>query len=51
MMMEVPNPNSGLVLNLEVSRQNKQTLFDYSIRYGFTVCRPELLVRVLGATE
>jgi hypothetical protein len=50
-MIEIPNPNSGLVLNLEVSRQNKQTLFDYSIRYGFTVCRPELLVRVFGATE
>ena len=51
MLMQVPNPNSGLVLALEVSRQNKQTLFDYSIRYGFTVCRPELLVRVFGATE
>ena len=51
MLMQVPNPNSGLVLALEVSRQNKQTLFDYSIRYGFTVPRPELLVRVLGATE
>lgn len=51
MSMEVPNPNSGLVLNLEISRQNKQTLFDYSIRYGFTVCRPELLIRVFGATE
>lgn len=50
-MIEVPNPNSGLVLNLEVSRQNKQTLFDYSIRYGYTVVRPELLVRVFGASE
>lgn len=51
MMMQIPNPNSGLVLALEVSRQNKQTLFDYSIRYGYTVARPELLVRVFGATE
>jgi hypothetical protein len=49
-IIQVPNPNSGLVLALEVSRQNKQTLFDFSIRYGFTVVRPELLVRVFGAT-
>ena len=49
-IIQIPNPNSGLVLALEISRQNKQTLFDFSIRYGFTVCRPELLVRVFGAT-
>jgi len=51
MMMEIPDMNSGIVLNLEVSRQNKQTMFDYSIRYGFAIPRPELLVRVFGATE
>ena len=51
MIMQVPDRNSGIVLALEVTRQNMQTMFQYSIRYGFAVCRPELLVRVFGATE
>ena len=51
MLMQVPDRNSGLVLALEVTRQNMQTMFQYSLRYGYSVCRPELLVRVFGATE
>jgi hypothetical protein len=39
---------SGLVLRLEVSRQNKRTRYEYDILYGYQVIRPEFFCRVLG---
>ena len=42
------DPETGISLVMEVSRQNKQTEFDLSILYGTAVVRPEHVVRVLG---
>ena len=42
------DPISGLVIRLEVSRQNKQWTLDWDILYGATAVRPELCARILG---
>lgn len=42
------DPVSGLVMRLEVSRQNKQVRYEFDILYGVQVIRPEYGVRILG---
>lgn len=44
----VVDPQSGLSLRLEISRQWKQTLFCYDILYGCQCIRPELAARLAG---
>ncbi len=39
---------SGLTMRLEVSRQNKQTLFCFDVLYGVALVRPECACRILG---
>lgn len=48
MIRQVPDPQSGLVLCLEISRQYKQTMAEFSLLWGSTLARPECAVRILG---
>ena len=43
-----PDPHSGLVLTMEISRQHKRTAVDFSALWGCTLVRPQAAVRVLG---
>jgi hypothetical protein len=47
-MMSVVDPISGVAVRLEVSRQNKQMLFDFDVLYGAACVRPELAARLAG---
>lgn len=47
-LMSMQDPVSRLVMRLEVSRQYKQTVWDYDILYGSGMVRPEFGVRLLG---
>ena len=47
-MMSVPDPVTGLVLRLELVRQNKQWFYDFDLLYGASIGRAELGVRVAG---
>jgi hypothetical protein len=47
-MMSVVDPISGVAIRLEVSRQNKQMLFDFDVLYGAACVRPELAARLAG---
>lgn len=42
------DPNSGLSLRLEISRQHKQTQFSYDMLFGAALVRRELACRCLG---
>jgi P22 coat protein - gene protein 5 len=42
------DPDTGIALTLEVSRQDKQTVWDFSVLYGVAVIRPEMAVRLVG---
>jgi hypothetical protein len=42
------DPQSGLTLRLEVTRQYKQTMYSYDVLYGANVIRREFGVRLLG---
>jgi hypothetical protein len=48
MVQSVVDPVSGIALRLEVSRQNKQTLFEYDILGGAAVIREALAVKIMG---
>jgi hypothetical protein len=45
---QYPDPFSGLTLCLEISRQYKQTVAEFSCLWGSTLARPECAVRILG---
>lgn len=47
-MMSVVDEVTGIPIRLEVSRQNKQMLFDFDLLYGAACVRPELACRVAG---
>lgn len=47
-MMSMQDPRSGLVLRLEVSRQYKQTVWEFDILWGSELVRPELAARLAG---
>lgn len=47
-IFSVSDPQSGLTLRVEYSRQNKQDLIDFDILFGVKLVRPELAVRLLG---
>lgn len=48
-IMEIPDPMSGIVLCMELTRQNKQTMIEFSVQFGHAVARRECLVRLPGA--
>lgn len=45
---QITDPVTGISLALEVSRQDKQTVWDFSVLYGAKLIRPELGVRIAG---
>ena len=47
-MMSATDPISGLSLRLEVSRQFKQTSWDFDVLYGSKLVRPEYATRIAG---
>jgi hypothetical protein len=47
-IMSMQDPQTGLVLRLEVSRQHKRTAWEFDILWGAKLIRPELVCRVLG---
>ena len=47
-MMSVTDPQTGLSLRLEVTRQYKQTVWEFDMLWGVALVRPELLVRIFG---
>jgi len=47
-IMQMTDPATGISLALEVSRQYKQTVWEFSILYGVKLVRPELAVRLAG---
>jgi P22 coat protein - gene protein 5 len=47
-IMAMPDPETGLVLRMEVSRQNKQTLIDFDILFGSTCVDPNRACRIAG---
>lgn len=47
-IMSLQDPISGLVLRLEISRQHKQTVWEFDILWGAKLVRPELAVIIAG---
>lgn len=47
-MRSIADPVSGVVLRLEVIRQNKQDYWEFDVLYGAKCVRPELGTRVAG---
>lgn len=48
-MISMQDPITGLVLRLEVSRQHKQTVWEFDILWGSDLVREELAMRIAGA--
>ena len=47
-IMSVSDPETGLSLRLEVTRQYKQTMWEFDILWGTKLVRPELVVAIRG---
>ena len=47
-IMSVSDPETGLSLRLEVTRQYKQTMWEFDILWGAKLIRPELVVAIHG---
>jgi len=47
-IMSITDPHTGLSLRLEVSRQYKQTVWEFDILWGCKLVRPELAMRLAG---
>jgi hypothetical protein len=47
-IMTMQDPVSGLPLRVEVTRQYKQTMWEFDILYGAALVRPELAARLAG---
>ena len=47
-IMSVSDPETGLSLRLEVTRQYKQTMWEFDILWGVKLVRPELVVALHG---
>ena len=47
-IMSVTDPESGLSMRLEISRQYKQTVWEFDILWGVALVRPEWAVRLIG---
>jgi hypothetical protein len=47
-IMSVSDPETGLSLRLEVTRQYKQTMWEFDILWGVKLVRPELVVKING---
>ena len=47
-IMSMTDPETGLSLRLEVSRQYKQVVWEFDILWGVALVRPELAVRLAG---
>lgn len=45
---QIPDPHSGLVLNMEISREHYRTKVSFSCLWGSTLARPQSAVRILG---
>jgi len=45
-IMTMQDPQTGLIMRLEISRQNKRTVWELDMLYGAALIRPELAVRV-----
>lgn len=48
MMMSMQDPQTGIVLRLEVSRQHKQVKWSFDMLYGTKLVRPQLATRIAG---
>jgi murein DD-endopeptidase MepM/ murein hydrolase activator NlpD len=47
-IMTMTDPQTGISLRLEVSRQHKQVAWDFDLLYGTKLVRPELATRIAG---
>lgn len=47
-MLSMQDPVTGLILRLEVSRQHKQTVWEYDLLWGADLIRPEFATRIIG---
>lgn len=47
-ILSLQDPQTGLVLRLEVSRQHKQVVWEFDILWGTKLVRPELACRLAG---
>lgn len=47
-IMSMQDPQTGIVLRLEISRQHKQTAWEFDILWGSALVRPELAMRLAG---
>jgi hypothetical protein len=45
---QITDPVTGITLALEISRQHKQTVWEFSVLYGCKLIRPEFAVRIAG---
>lgn len=48
-MLTMQDPVTSLILRLEVSRQHKQTIWEFDLLWGADLVRPELAMRIAGA--